>query len=217
MWWLATIPALALGCASGSSNQPKMSEAAKTQTQAQQTLQKAADAQKQALAEQQKAEQLQQEVVQKQKELADAQARLTAQRAKAEQAQREAQRLSAEAQREAQVRQQQAVQLQRSQAQQHQQITQQNQQQWMQPKDVQGKAVSASNGELLLRAPDQGDLRLKTNDSTAVIVDGKSASLDQIQPGQDVRASYQVVDGQPIALKIEANRSDTSNQSNPKQ
>src|SRR6266511_4069619 len=102
MWWLATIPALALGCASGSSNQPKMSEATQTQTQAQQALQRAADAQKRALDEQQKAEQFQQEVMQKQKDLADAQARLTAQRAKAEQAQREAQRLSAEAQQEAQ-------------------------------------------------------------------------------------------------------------------
>jgi hypothetical protein len=217
MWWLATIPALALGCATGSSNEQKTSsEAVKTQSRAQQALQKAADAQKQALAEQQKAEQLQQEVVQKQKELADAQARLNAQRVKAEQAQREAQRLSAEAQREAQLQQSQAMQLQRQEAQQHQQITQENQQQWMQAKNVQGKAVAASNGELLLRAPGQGDLRLKTNDSTAVTVDGKSATLDQIQPGQDVRASYQVVDGQPIALVIEAHR-DTSTQSNPKQ
>jgi len=213
MWWLATIPALALGCASGSSNQQKMSEAAKTQTQAQQALQRAADAQKRALEEQQKAEQLQQEVMQKQKELADAQARLTAQRAKAEQAQRDAQRLTAEAHQEALREQQQAMQLQRREAQQHQQLTQQNQQQWMQTKTVQGKAVTAGKDELLVRAPDQGDLRLKTNDSTTVTVDGKSASLDEIKPGEDVRASYQVVDGQPIALVIEARSSDT----NPKQ
>jgi hypothetical protein len=207
--WLATIPALALGCASGSSNNKPTSEAVKTQSQAQQALQRAADAQKRALDEQQKAEQLQQEVVQKQKDLADAQARLTAQRAKAEQAQREAQRLGAEAQREAQTQQQQATQFQRQEAQQHQQITQENQQQWLQPKSVQGKAVSASNGEILVRAPGQGDLRLKANDSTAVIVDGKTASLDQIRPGEDVRASYQVIDGQPVALSIEA-RSNTS-------
>jgi exonuclease VII large subunit len=217
MWWLATVPALALGCASGSSNQPK-SEAAQTQTQAQQALQRAADAQKQALAEQQKAEQLQQEVTQKQKDLADAQARLTAQRAKAEQAQREAQRLSAQAQQDAQRQQQEALQLQRQQAQTQQQMTQQNQQQLMQTKTVRGKAVTASNGEVLVRAPAQGDLRLKTTDSTTVTIDGKSASLDQIQPGHDVRATYQVVDGQPVAVVIEAHRStDTSTQSNPRQ
>lgn len=226
MWWLATIPALAIGCATGSSDNKPTSEAVKTQTQAQQALQKAADAQKQALQEQQKAEQLQQEVTQKQKDLADAQARLTAQRAKAEQAQRDAQRLTAQAQQEAQAQQQQATQLQRTEGQQLQQMTQQNQQAFMQAKTVRGQALSASKDELVLRSSDQGDLRLKLNDSTAVTVDGKLGSPDQIRPGGDVRASYQVIDGQPVALSIEArsktssSTSDQSNQStapNPKQ
>ena len=82
IWWMAAVPALLFGCASSKSD-TKMSDSAKTQTAAQQSLQKAADAQKHALEEQQKAEQLQQEVVQKQKELADSQARLQGQRAKA--------------------------------------------------------------------------------------------------------------------------------------
>lgn len=51
MSWLATIPALALGCATGSSNQKPSSEAVKTQSQAQAALQRAADAQKRALAQ----------------------------------------------------------------------------------------------------------------------------------------------------------------------
>ena len=148
--------------------------------------------------------------------LADAQARLTAQRAKAEQSQRDAQRLSAEAQREAQTQQQQAMQLQRSEAQQNQQMTQQNQQAYMQTKNVRGQAVSASKDELVLRSSDQGDLRLKLNDSTSVTVDGRMGSPDQITAGQDVRASYQVIDGQPTALKIEVQSSQSST-SNPKQ
>jgi len=41
-------------------------------------------------------------------------------------------------------------------------------------------------------------------DSTAVRVDGRSASLSQIQPGSDVRASYQMVNGQAKALQIDA-------------
>ena len=218
IWWLATIPALALGCATGSSNNQKpTSEAVRTQTQAQQALQRAADAQKQALAEQQKAEQLQQEVTQKQKDLADAQARLTAQRAKAEQSQRDAQRLGAEAQREAQTQQQQATQLQRTEGQQHQQMTQQNQQAYMQAKNVRGQALSASKDELVLRSSDQGDLRLKLNDSTAVTVDGQLGSPDQIKAGQDVRASYQVIDGQPTATKIEVKSNQSSDTSQPKQ
>ncbi|HWT86404.1 MAG TPA: hypothetical protein VN177_11565 [Myxococcales bacterium] len=41
-------------------------------------------------------------------------------------------------------------------------------------------------------------------DSTAVRVNGQLASVSQIQPGSEVRASYQVVDGQPKALVIDA-------------
>ena len=74
----------------------------------------------------------------------------------------------------------------------------------------------ASKDELVLRSSDQGDLRLKLNDSTAVTVDGQMGSADQIKPGEDVRASYQVIDGQPTATKIEV-RSSQSSTSNPKQ
>jgi hypothetical protein len=219
MWWLATIPALALGCATGSSNNQKTSESVKTQTQAQQALQKAADAQKQALAEQQKAEQLQQEVTQKQKDLADAQARLSAQRARAEQSQRDAQRAGADAQQEAQTQQQQAAQLQRQEAQRSQQLTQQNQQSYMQTKIVRGQAVSATKDEVLLRSPSQGDVRIKVNDSTAITVDGQMGTTDQIQPGEDVRASYQLIDGQATAVKIEvsSNKSSTNSSSDASQ
>ena len=101
-------------------------------------------------------------------------------------------------------------------AQTHQQISQQNQQSWTQAKNVSGRAVSASNDEVLVRSSDQGDLRLKLNDSTAVTVDGQMGSADQIKPGEDVRASYQVIDGQPTATKIEV-RSSQSSTSNPKQ
>jgi len=45
---------------------------------------------------------------------------------------------------------------------------------------------------------------LQVTDSTAVRVNGQLASVSQIQPGSEVRASYQVVDGQPKALVIDA-------------
>ena len=95
-------------------------------------------------------------------------------------------------------------------------MTQQNQQAYMQTKNVRGQAVSASKDELLLRSSDQGDLRLKLNDSTAVTVDGQMGSPDQIKGGEDVRASYQVIDGQPTALKIDV-KSNQSSTSSPKQ
>ena len=208
MSWMAVIPALALSCAMGSKEEKPSSEAVKTQSQAQAALQRAADGQKRALGEQQKA-------------LADAQARLSAQRAKAQQAQKDAQRLSADAQQEAQRQQTQAMQLQQQQAQTSQQQMQQNQQSFMQTRNVSGQAVSANKDEILLRSSDQGDVRLKLNDSTSITVDGKMGTGEQIQPGEDVRATYQLIDGQPVAVKIDAtssgSRSNSSDTSQPKQ
>jgi len=207
--WLAAIPAFALACATSSSSE-KMSDTTKAQSSAQSAFQKAADAQKKAVDEQQKLEQAQRDVVAAQKALADAQARLEGQRGKAEQAQRDAQQLAADANQQAQQDQQQALQLQKQQVQQHKQMTSENQKSWMQTKNVEGRAVSAANNELMVRSSDQGDLRLKVNDSTSVNVDGKMGSLDQIKPGSDVRASYQLVDGQPTALTIEVTNQGSS-------
>ena len=173
-------------------------------------FQKAADAQKHAVEEQQKLEKAQRDVVAAQKALADAQARLEGQKAKAEQAQRDAQQLASDAQQQGQQDQQQALQLQQQQSKQHKEMTTQNQKSWMQTKNVEGQALSAGNNELMVRSSDQGDMRLKVNDSTAVNVDGKLGSLDQIKPGSDVRASYQLVDGQPMALTIEVTLPDNS-------
>ena len=60
----------------------------------------------------------------------------------------------------------------------------------------------ASSDQLKVRSGDR-EMALKVNDSTAVTVDGKPSSTAQIQPGSDVRASYQMVDGQATALKID--------------
>jgi hypothetical protein len=54
---------------------------------------------------------------------------------------------------------------------------------------------------------------LQITDATAVTLKGQTASAAQLQPGTDVRASYQIVDGQPKALKIDATaKSSTSSQ-----
>jgi hypothetical protein len=64
---------------------------------------------------------------------------------------------------------------------------------------------------VLVRSPDQGDVRVKLNDSTAITVDGRMGKADDIKPGANVRASYQLIDGQPTASKLEVtNRSGTS-------
>jgi len=202
---MTLVPAFALAaCAGlgGSKNNESTSQTTKAQSQASSAFQRAADAQKQANDEQAKAEKAQADVTAAQKALADAQARAQGQQLKAQQSQQQAQELARQAQQEGTSSQQQALQLQQSEASQKQALHQENQKAWSQTRDINGKVFQASSDQLKVRAGDQ-ELALKVNDATAVTVDGKPSSTAQIQPGSDVRASYQVVDGQPTALKID--------------
>ena len=197
--------ALALGCATG--GQEQRSDTIAAQDQAQKELQQAADAQKRAADEQARAEQAARDVAQAQKTLANAQARLRGQRARAEQAQMDAQRMTQEANQRAADAQEQAMQNQRLQAQRTQQL-EQGRQNWIQPRDVSGSVVEANESQVALRTRDSQTLRLDLTDNTAVRVDGQLSSAAQLRPGEDVRASYQMIDGHAKALQIDA----TSNQ-----
>ena len=193
--------ALALGCATG--GQEQKSDTFTAQEQATKEFQAAADAQKRAASEQLKAEQSAKEVAQAQKQLAEAQARLRGQRARAEQAQMDAQRLAREAQERGVEAQEEAAQRQKLQAQQAREL-EQGRQNWSQPRDVQGSLVDTRNNQISLRTDDSQTLRLDVTGNTSVRLDGREASLSQLQPGSDVRASYQMIDGHPKALQIDA-------------
>jgi len=202
--------ALAIGCTSG--QQERKSDTLTAQEQATQEFQRAADAQKRAADEQARAEKAQSDVTAAQRALADAQTRLRSQRAKAEQAQRDAQMLAQEAHQRGVEAQQEAVQRQSLQYQRGQALAQ-NPSSWSQPQQIQGSVIGAQGNQLSLRTADQQTLWLDVTDSTALRLDGRAASLNQIQPGADVRASYQLVDGQAQALQIDA----TSNRPLPEQ
>jgi hypothetical protein len=202
--WVAGL-ALASGCAMfGGGQETKKSETRTAQEEAHQSLQKAADAQRRAGDEQAKVEKLQQEVTQKQKELADAQARLKAQIAKAEQAQRDAQEARRVGQQEAAQQQQQAMEKQRTETTQMQSTNKERLQTLTEEKTVSGRVLQAQGDKLEVRTADQNVVQLQVTDTTAVRVNGQSASVSQIQPGSDIRGSYQVVDGQAKALVIDA-------------
>lgn len=204
MRWVAAA-GLLVGCAMGG-QQTKTSETVSAQSQAQQSFQAAADAQKRATDEQQKAEQAHQDVIAAQKALAEAQARQRAQQAKADLAQSDAQRLAAAATEQGQASQQQAQQVMKTEAQQHQQVVQKNQQ-WTQSQEVNGTVISAGNDQLAVRTEDSQTLNLGVNDSTAITLDGKTASAQQLMPGTDVRASYQMIDGHATAVRVRARSS----------
>ena len=203
-WLLAVIPVFAVACATSSpSSGGKQSETARAQSSAQSSFQRAADAQKNALAEQTKAEEADRQVTDAQKKFADAQGKARAQHAKAEQAQKDAQRLAQEAQQQGAQSQRDAMQSQKTEAQTAQQIESGNQRAWMQSRTVEGQVSSASNNDLTVRSASQGDVQLKLNDSTSITIDGQKGTTTQIQPGADVRASYQMVDGKATAVRLD--------------
>jgi hypothetical protein len=203
-WWTALSAMALTACAhfGGASKEP--SPAQQAQDQAVQALEHAAQAQHNATEEQQKAEELQRQVTQKQRELAEAQANALAQVAKAEQTQREAQRLEQQTHPQILQAQQQALRLQRTEALTLRNIHQESLKRWTQTQQVSGTAVDASDEVVRLRSRNRGDIRLKLSPETAVTVDGKQSSASNIQPGSDVRASYQVIDGQATAVTLDA-------------
>ena len=154
------------------------------------------------LEEQKKAEQADQAVTDAQKKLAEAQAKAQAQHAKAEQAQQQAQQLSQQAQQQGTQSQSEAMQSQQRETQTAQRLQQQNQQAFTQAKNIEGKVTAATSDELTVLSPGEGDVRLKLNDSTAITIDGQQGSANQIQPGADVRASYQLIGGTPTAIRV---------------
>jgi len=200
---LSLLLAVATGCASmmGSKSEPK-SETLTAQSTAQQQYQGAADAQKRAADEQAKAESAQREVMAAQKSLADAQARAAGQQAKAEQAQAEAQKLARQAQEQGKQAQEQAVQSQTQQKDAHM-ARLEKARSWTDEKVIDGQLLESKGSALRIRSPDRRDLTLDLTDATAISIDGQQSGASKLQPGSDVRASYQMVDGRAKALKLE--------------
>jgi hypothetical protein len=203
-WWTALVALVLAGCAHSRAASDEMTPAQQAQDRAVQAFERAAQAQHNASEEQQKAEELQRQVTDKQRELAEAQANALAQVAKAEQAQREAERLERQTHPQILQAQQQALRLQRTQAQTLRDIHQESLKRWTQTEQVAGTALDSSEDMLRVRSRNHGDLRLRLSSEAAVTVDGKQSSAANIQPGSDVRASYQVIDGQPTAVTVEA-------------
>lgn len=200
---LALLLVVASGCAGlmGSKNETK-SETMTAQEQAHSDYQRAADAQKRASEEQAKAEQAQREVVSAQKSLADAEARARGQQSRAEQAQADAQKISQQAQQQGRQAQQQAVQSQASQKEEQQQKVAEAKG-WGDEKTINGQVLESQGSTLRIRTRDSQNLTLGLTDATSINIDGRMGAAANVQPGSDVRASYQMVDGKAQAVSID--------------
>jgi hypothetical protein len=203
------MPVLALACVTSSPSQQK-SGTRQAQDDAQQQYQNAANAQKHATEEQQKAEQAQLDVTKAQKGLADAQVRLVGQRAKAEQAQGDALQMGRDSQRRGALMQEQATQLQGEDARQRARVQQANQQAWMKTRNIRGAVAAVGANSLTVRSDDQGDLQMRVSESTAVNLDGQAVTMKEIKDGNDVRASYGLVGGQAMAVRLDVTSSEAS-------
>ena len=119
-----------------------------------------------------------------QKALAEAQSKAQGQRLKAQQAQSNAKELARRASQEGMQQQQQRD-------------------EWRKEQKISGKVVEASGNNLRVRSTSEGDINLSLNDSTALQVDGTPGKTDEIHPGDEVRASYHLVDGKATAVRVD--------------
>lgn len=215
-WWLRAGVAAALAAASGceerNRNRSPGEQVVDAQKQSEDVLKRAEQAQRKATDEQKDAARAQEDVQRAQQRLTEQQAKAQKETQQAQQAQQQAQQEAQKASGNAQQAQQSAIQAQQSQQQQYQQSQQQyaqgqvaaNPQGAAKSQSVDGVVVQANPSELVLKTSSDPQLRLKVSGTTAVTVNGQQGSVDQLQEGNQVRASYQLVDGQATAVKIDA-------------
>lgn len=202
--------ALLAGCATGKGQQEPASrteQVAQAQTRSQQALERAQEAQQQATRQQREAEKARERVAKKEQQLAKQQRELAKQQAEL----REVEQELAQARQRAQQERQQAIEAQRQarqETQRAQEIVAQSQQRALELQrnrvTVSGEVASIRADEIVLRdtgAPQP--LRLAVQENTVVLKDGQSASLRELPLGTEVRATYQYVDGERIATRLE--------------
>ncbi|HXN83699.1 MAG TPA: hypothetical protein VN883_14575 [Myxococcales bacterium] len=206
--WFFAASALALAASTGCSlmhGSETKSDTASAQSAASGQFQRAADAQKVAAEEQVKAEQADKVVADAQKALAEAETKATGQHQRAAHAQDTARRLGQEASQQGMSEQKQAT----SSMQREGAATGEKAQQretWRDQQNVSGRVVESSGSNLRVRSAGQSDLNVKLDDSSAVRLNGREAKTDQIQPGDEVRVSYQLVDGKATAVRVDVRR-----------
>lgn len=68
-------------------------------------------------------------------------------------------------------------------------------------------SVDATNGNMTLQRKDMPPAELKLAPDTKIQVNGKSASIQDLQPGAEVRAEFNLAENQPIAVSVDAKES----------
>ncbi len=74
--------------------------------------------------------------------------------------------------------------------------------------DVDGKVSKVEGDKLTIRRDDLPEATLGVSSTTKVELDGDRASLSQLTPGQDVKASFNLEGDKPLAVEVKAKRTD---------
>jgi hypothetical protein len=69
---------------------------------------------------------------------------------------------------------------------------------------ITGRVAQSDGRTLTIQSADGTQRALHVADQTVVTIDGRDAHIADLSPGQDVRASFNEVDGREIAVKVEA-------------
>ncbi|WP_373045013.1 hypothetical protein [Vulgatibacter sp.] len=225
-WWTIGAGSLAallmVGCqGSGQQEQEQQAQAPaeqaeQAQEQAEQRLEEAQRAQEQAATEQEDVGSAQEDVAQAreeaqqaEQELAEAQQEAQQERQQAIQAQEQAQAETQQAQQAAEARQEEALQAQQEMgpgAATGGAVAAQGQQ------TVSGQLVEVTEEEIRVGPESGNEVRLQVNEQTQVMRDGQMASLQELQPGTQVRASYELQEGEPVVTRLEATSSGSHQQ-----
>jgi hypothetical protein len=72
--------------------------------------------------------------------------------------------------------------------------------------DVKGTIQSASASSITIRREDLPAVKLHVDQNTKVELDGDRASATQLQPGQEVKASFNLQSDKPMAVEIKADK-----------
>lgn len=165
-------------------------------------LERAEQASRQAADDQKKAADRQGEVADAQKEMREAEEKRADAQQKAQQGQTESQQAQQQAQQSSQEAQQATASAQQTAEQQRQQA---GSAQATAQRTAIGELVRADASEIVLRQQSgEPDLRLRVDPGTPVMVNGEQRSASDLQEGMQVRASYEDHQGQPKAVRIEA-------------
>ncbi len=227
--------ALIFGCQDRERGESREENVSDLQQRSESALDRAKQAQERASSEQKDVQEAREEITEKRADVEGAQQELESAEARAAREAQEAQAAQQQAAGETQSAQQEASTAQQSAQELQQQQAAQTGQQQAEPQagvggsgtepsasetrpftgdqaNLSGKVESAGEGSLVLLQPDGQRTTLAVNPQTEVIIDGQAASLEQIQEGSQIRASFDPSSGQNEPGRIEIQTEQTGSQ-----